>query len=57
MSIEASATPFSRSSREQVQTYKSAVCGISHSGKPKELIEKFGISAAPIVTTVKFALR
>lgn len=42
---------------ERVQAYKLAVRGIPHSGKPGELIEKFGISAAHIVTTVKSALR
>ena len=42
---------------ERVQAYKLAVRDIPHSGKPKELIEKFGISAGHIVTTVKSALR
>ena len=42
---------------ERIQAYKLAVRDIPHSGQPKELIEKFGISAARIVTTVKSALR
>jgi transketolase len=42
---------------ERVQAYKLAVRDIPHSGKPEELIEKFGISAAHIVTTVQSALR
>ena len=42
---------------ERIQAYKLAVRDIPHSGQPKELIEKFGISAARIVTTIKSALR
>ncbi len=42
---------------ERIQAYKLAVRDIPHSGQPKKLIEKFGISAVRIVTTVKFALR
>jgi len=42
---------------ERIQAYKLAVRDIPHSGKSNELIEKFGISAARIVTTVKSALR
>ena len=41
---------------ERVRAYKLAVREIPHSGKPKELIEKFGISAGHIVNTVKCAL-
>jgi len=42
---------------ERVQAYKLAIRDVPHSGKPTELIEKFGISAAHIVATVKSALR
>ncbi|MDC8447100.1 MAG: transketolase [Nitrospira sp.] len=42
---------------ERIQAYKLAVRNIPHSGKPEELIEKFGISAAHIVMTVKSALQ
>ena len=41
---------------ERVQAYKLAVREIAHSGKPKELIEKFGISSGHIVEAVKSAL-
>jgi transketolase len=41
---------------ERVRAYKLAVREIPHSGKPKELIEKFGISAGHIVKAVKSAL-
>ena len=41
---------------ERVRAYKLAVREIPHSGKPEELIEKFGISSGHIVTTVKAAL-
>jgi transketolase len=43
--------------QESIQAYKLAVRGIAHSGKAKELIEKFGISADHIVNAVKSALR
>jgi len=42
---------------ERVRAYKLAVREIPHSGKPKELIEKFGISSGHIVNAVKSALR
>ncbi|NGZ59270.1 MAG: transketolase [Nitrospira sp. LK265] len=42
---------------ERIKAYKLAVRDIPHSGKPNELIEKFGISAASIAATVKSALR
>jgi transketolase len=41
---------------ERVRAYKLAVREIPHSGKPKELIEKFGISSGHIVNAVKSAL-
>jgi transketolase len=41
---------------ERVRAYKLAVREIAHSGKPKELIEKFGISSGHIVEAVKSAL-
>lgn len=43
--------------QESVRIYKLAVRGIAHSGKPTELIEKFGISAGHIVNAVKSAVR
>ena len=43
--------------QEPIQAYKLAVREIAHSGKAKELIEKFGISAGHIVNAVKSALR
>ena len=42
---------------ESVRVYKLAVREIAHSGKAKELIEKFGISSRHIVNAVKSALR
>jgi transketolase len=42
---------------ESVRVYKLAVRKIAHSGKAKELIEKFGISSGHIVNAVKSALR
>jgi transketolase len=39
-----------------VKTYKLAVRKVAHSGKPEELIEKFGISSGHIVKAVKSAL-
>ena len=41
---------------ERVRAYKLAVREIPHSGKPKELIEKFGISSGHIVNAVKSAI-
>jgi transketolase len=41
---------------ERVQAYKLAVREIPHSGKPAELIEKFGISSGHIVNAVRAAL-
>jgi transketolase len=41
---------------EPVRVHKLAVREIAHSGKPKELIEKFGISSGHIVSAVKSAL-
>ena len=41
---------------EPVRVYKLAVREIAHSGKSKELIEKFGISSGHIVNAVKSAL-
>jgi transketolase len=41
---------------EGVRVYKMAVGEIPHSGKPEELIDRFGISARAIVETVKRAL-
>jgi transketolase len=41
---------------ERVRAYKLAVREIPHSGKPEELIEKFGISSGHIVSAVKAAL-
>jgi transketolase len=41
---------------ERVRAYKLAVREIPHSGKTKELIEKFGISSGHIVAAVKSAL-
>lgn len=41
---------------ERVRAYKLAVREIPHSGKPEELIEKYGISAGHIVNAVKTAL-
>ena len=41
---------------ERVRDYKLAVREIPHSGKAKELIEKFGISSGHIVNAVKSAL-
>ncbi len=43
--------------QESIQAYKLAVREIAHSGKAKELIEKFGISSGHIVNAVKSALR
>ncbi len=43
--------------QERVRAYKLAVREIAHSGKAKELIEKFGISSGHIVNTVKSALQ
>jgi transaldolase len=42
---------------ESVRVYKLAVREIAHSGKAKELIDKFGISSRHIVNAVKSALR
>ena len=42
---------------ERVRVYKLAVREIAHSGKAKELIEKYGISSGHIVSAVKSALR
>ena len=42
---------------ESLRVYKLAVRKIAHSGKAKELIEKFGISSGHIVNAVKSALR
>ena len=42
---------------ESVRVYKLAVREIAHSGKAKELIEKFGISSGHIVNAVKSVLR
>jgi transketolase len=42
---------------ESVRVYKLAVREIAHSGKAKELIEKFGISSGHIVNAVRSALR
>lgn len=44
-------------SDSDVKTYKLAVRTIAHSGKPEELLEKFGISSRHIVKAVKSALR
>jgi transketolase len=44
-------------SDSNVKTYKLAVRTIAHSGKPEELLEKFGISSGHIVKAVKSALR
>jgi transketolase len=41
----------------RVRAYKLAVREIPHSGKPEQLIEKFGISSGHIVNAVKSALR
>ena len=41
---------------ERVRAYKLAIREIPHSGKPEELIEKFGISSGHIVSAVKAAL-
>ncbi len=41
---------------ERVRAYKLAVREIPHSGKPEELIEKFGISSGHIVSAVQAAL-
>ena len=41
---------------ERVRAYKLAVRNIAHSGKAKELIEKYGISSSQIVSEVKSAL-
>ncbi|MGH9325563.1 MAG: transketolase [Terriglobia bacterium] len=41
---------------ESVRVYKLAVREIPHSGKGKELIEKFGISSSHIINAVKSAL-
>ena len=41
---------------ERVRVYKLAVREIAHSGKAKELIEKYGISSRHIVNAVKSAL-
>ncbi len=40
-----------------VKTYKLAVQDIAHSGKPEELLDKFGISSGHIVKAVKSALQ
>ncbi len=42
---------------ENVRAHKLAVREIPHSGKARELIEKFGISSSHIVSAVKSALR
>ena len=42
---------------ESVRVYKLAVREIAHSGKAKDLIEKFGISSGHIVNAVNSALR
>ncbi|HJT89731.1 MAG TPA: transketolase [Bryobacteraceae bacterium] len=42
--------------QERVKVNKLAVTGIAHSGKPAELLNKFGISAGHIVQAVKQAL-
>jgi transketolase len=44
-------------SNSDVKTYKLAVREIAHSGKAKELFEKFGISSGHIVKAVKSALQ
>ena len=44
-------------SSERIKLVKLAVRAIAHSGKPKELIEKFGISATHIVRAVRNALQ
>jgi transketolase len=43
--------------QENAKVQKLAVRKIPHSGKPRELLEKFGISATHIVNAVKSALR
>ena len=43
--------------KEDVRLYKLAVSDIPHSGKSKELIEKFGISAGHIADVVKSAVQ
>ena len=48
---------FSALAEEKVRVYKLAVREIAHSGKSKELIEKFGISSGHIVNAVKSALQ
>jgi transketolase len=40
-------------STERIPVYKIAVTGIPHSGKPQELMEKFGISSKAIVTKIR----
>ena len=40
-------------SAEGVRVYKLAVCGLPRSGKPEELLARFGIDAAAIVAKVK----
>jgi transketolase len=40
-------------SPEGIRVDKIAVTGIPHSGKPQELIEKFGISSKAIVAAVR----
>lgn len=42
--------------QEQIRAYKLAVRGIPHSGKPAELLRKFGIDSGEIVKTVRLAL-
>ena len=44
-------------SQENVRVTKLAVREIPHSGKPAELIDKFGISARHIVEAVNSALK
>ena len=41
---------------ERIRGYKLAVTGIPRSGRPKELLEKFGIDSSRIVSTVQAAL-
>jgi transketolase len=40
-------------SAERIPVHKIAVTGIPHSGKPQELIEKFGISSKAIAAKVR----
>ena len=49
-------TVLSALAEESVRVYKLAVREIAHSGKSRELIEKFGISSGHIVSAVKSAL-